>query len=86
MIRITSKKAGFRRCGQAHPAKAMTYDDGRWSAEELARLQAEPMLIVEVLPDPAEGGESGGADGGAGDPGGKAGADGKEPSGGRGKR
>lgn len=48
-IRITSKRAGFRRSGIAHPAVATDYPDERFSAEELERLQAEPMLVVEVI-------------------------------------
>lgn len=48
-IRITSKRADFRRCGIAHPAVATDYPDERFSAEELERLQAEPMLVVEVI-------------------------------------
>jgi len=48
-IRITAKRAGFRRSGIAHPAVATDYPDERFSAEELERLQAEPMLVVEVI-------------------------------------
>lgn len=62
MIRITSKQAGFRRAGIAHPETATDYPDGRFTAAELDQLRAEPMLVVEewqVLdseegrPDPA---------------------------------
>jgi len=49
MIKIKSKKAGFRRCGVAHPKEA-AYPDDRFSKEELAVLKAEPMLTVEILP------------------------------------
>ena len=49
MIRITSKKDGFRRCGVAHPDKPTEYDDGHFNKKELARLKAEPMLIVEII-------------------------------------
>ena len=49
MIRITSQREGFRRCGVAHSAQPTDYPDARWSAAELARLQAEPMLVVERL-------------------------------------
>jgi len=51
MIRIKSKKDGFRRCGIAHPATPMEYPDDRFSKEELRILKAEPMLVVEVVPD-----------------------------------
>jgi hypothetical protein len=49
MIKITSKKAGFRRCGIAHPKETASYPDGRFSAGELAILKAEPMLTVEIV-------------------------------------
>ncbi len=49
MIRIKSKKDGFRRCGIAHPKEAVQYPNERFSAEELAILKAEPMLIVEIV-------------------------------------
>jgi len=49
MIRITSKRDGFRRCGVAHPAAPTEYPDDRWSDEELAILEAEPMLVVERI-------------------------------------
>lgn len=49
MIRITSKTAGFRRCGVAHPAAPTDYPDDRFSREELKRLRTEPMLTVEIV-------------------------------------
>ena len=52
MIRIRSKKDGFRRCGVAHPEDATDYPNDKFSKKELARLKAEPMLFVEELPDP----------------------------------
>jgi len=51
MIRITSTKDGFRRCGVRHPAKPTTYDNDKFTPEQLKRLKAEPMLVVEELPD-----------------------------------
>jgi hypothetical protein len=51
-VRITSKRDGFRRCGIEHPAQPAVYPDGRFTDEELARLKAEPMLIVEVIAEP----------------------------------
>lgn len=48
-LRITSRREGFRRCGVAHPAHPVDHPDGRWSEEEIARLEAEPMLRVERL-------------------------------------
>lgn len=49
MIRITSKNDGFRRCGVAHSASPTDWPDGRFTEEELGRLQSEPMLSVEVV-------------------------------------
>ncbi|MDA8428934.1 MAG: HI1506-related protein [Geobacteraceae bacterium] len=51
MIRIASKQDGFRRCGIAHPAEALEYADDQFTAAELKTLQAEPMLLVEVIAD-----------------------------------
>ncbi len=52
MIRITSKKDGFRRAGLAHPAQATDYHDDKFAPEQLAALEAEPMLVVVRLPNP----------------------------------
>jgi len=49
MIRITSKRHNFRRCGMAHPKQPVDYPDDRFSEEELSILQAEPMLKVEFI-------------------------------------
>ncbi len=54
MIRIRSKKEGFRRCGIAHSEKPVDYPDDKFSKKELAALKAEPMLLVEELPDAAK--------------------------------
>lgn len=51
MIRIISKKEGFRRCGIAHPSTPTDYSNDKFSGKELKRLKAEPMLIVQELPD-----------------------------------
>lgn len=45
-VLIASKKEGFRRCGVAHAKEPVEYADGRWSAEQLKALKAEPMLVV----------------------------------------
>jgi hypothetical protein len=47
-VRITAKKDGFRRCGVAHPAQSTEYPDDQFSKKQLAALQAEPMLVVEI--------------------------------------
>ena len=60
MIRITSQKEGFRRCGVAHSKKPTEYPDDRFTKEELAALDAEPLLFVEVVesrPDDADPGK-----------------------------
>lgn len=49
MITIKSKQNLFRRCGIAHPKDSTSYPDGRFTKQELAILQAEPMLTVEVI-------------------------------------
>lgn len=54
MIKIKSKKDGFRRCGIAHPKEAVQYPDGRFSDADLAILKAEPMLIVEIVKEKKE--------------------------------
>ena len=51
MIRIKSKQHNFRRCGMPHPEQPVEYPDGRFTPAELAILQAEPMLVVEVVAD-----------------------------------
>ncbi|MDP3876012.1 MAG: HI1506-related protein [Methylobacter sp.] len=54
MIRIKALKNGFRRCGIAHPATPVEYEDGHFTAAQLAALQAEPMLSVTVTEDKPE--------------------------------
>lgn len=47
-ILITAKVNGFRRCGIAHSDTATEYPDDHFTKEQLATLQAEPMLVVSV--------------------------------------
>jgi len=54
MVKITSKRDGFRRCGIAHPKKPTEYKDNRFSEDELAILKAEPMLAVVSGDDEAK--------------------------------
>jgi hypothetical protein len=49
MLRIKSKREGFRRCGVAHSKQWTEYPEGRFTAAELARLKADPMLTVEIV-------------------------------------
>jgi len=53
MIVIKSKKAGFRRCGVAHPAEAVEYPDGRFTPAEIKILKTDPMLVVVVAREKA---------------------------------
>jgi hypothetical protein len=46
---ITAKRDGFRRCGLAHPASPVEHKDGAFTAEQLAILKAEPMLVVQEM-------------------------------------
>ena len=50
MIRITAKKDGFRRAGMTH-AGTREYPDETFTVEALAALKAEPMLVIEEIPD-----------------------------------
>lgn len=52
LIRITAKRDGFRRMGLAHPGTPTDYPADHFTAEQLAVLQAEPMLVVEIRYDP----------------------------------
>ena len=49
MIRITSKRHNFRRCGMPHHKGTTNYPDDQFSEEELKILEAEPMLTVERI-------------------------------------
>jgi hypothetical protein len=51
MIRIRSKKEGFRRCGIPHTEAPKEYPDDKFTKDQLKALRAEPMLIVEEIPD-----------------------------------
>jgi len=59
MIRITSKRDGFRRAGMAHPKGPMEYPDDRFSEDQLTALKAEAMLIVEEVREEAGSGGQG---------------------------
>lgn len=49
IIRVTSKRAGFRRAGIAHPATPTDHDAASLSEDQIAALKAEAMLIVEDI-------------------------------------
>ena len=48
-IKITSARDGFRRCGMAHSKQTTQYPDGKFSKKEIAILENESMLTVEVI-------------------------------------
>jgi hypothetical protein len=54
-ILIISKRDGFRRAGIEHPSTPTLHDDDRFTKEQLAALEAEPMLIVQYVEDEPEG-------------------------------
>jgi len=51
MIRITSRKDGFRRCGVAHSREATDHPDNRFTADQLKILKEESMLVVVEVAD-----------------------------------
>ena len=59
MIRITSKKDGFRRCGVAHPKGATDHPDTRFTPDQLNILSNEPMLKVQHVENPEPDGPGG---------------------------
>ncbi|MGP4671741.1 HI1506-related protein [Agrobacterium salinitolerans] len=49
LVRVTSKRDGFRRAGIAHSSKPVDYRPGQLSPEQLEAILAEPLLTVEVV-------------------------------------
>jgi hypothetical protein len=47
MIRITSKRDGFRRCGLAHGKEPAEYPDDFFPDAQMEVLRKEPMLVVQ---------------------------------------
>jgi len=84
IVRIKSKRDGYRRCGISHPRLATDHPAERFTESMLAKLQADPVLTVELidgeLPGPAQ--ESAGQGGGSesGDTGSKTGQEGTAPA------
>ncbi len=54
-IEITAKRDGFWRGGISHPGAPTLYPLDTFSAEQLAAIRAEPMLVVRDLPPDAIG-------------------------------
>lgn len=51
-LRITPKRAGWRRAGRAWPSTPTDVAAGSLSAQQVAQVQADPMLVVEEIPVP----------------------------------
>lgn len=51
MIRITSKKHLFRRCGMEHPKGPVDYPNDKFTKEQLKALKGDPMFKVEIIAD-----------------------------------
>lgn len=51
MLRIGSKKNGFRRCGVEFSEIPVDYPDDKFTTDEIKILKAEPMLVVVEVPD-----------------------------------
>lgn len=49
LVRVTSKRDGFRRAGIAHSSRPVDYRPGQLSPEQLEAILAEPLLTVEVV-------------------------------------
>lgn len=49
LVRVTSKRDGFRRGGIVHSSKPVDYRPGELSPEQLEATLAEPLLTVEVV-------------------------------------
>lgn len=54
-IRIIAKQDGFRRGGKAHSKDTVDWADGDFTETQLKELQAESMLIVEIIEGEPEG-------------------------------
>lgn len=52
IVRIKSKKEGFRRAGIAHSTKPTDHPFERFCARQLKALADDPMLDVEIIDEP----------------------------------
>ncbi|MFD1330253.1 hypothetical protein [Mycoplana ramosa] len=48
VLRVTSKQAGFRRGGFAHPAEPVDHDLAQLHPDQVEAILGEPMLVAEV--------------------------------------
>lgn len=67
IVRIKSKRDGYRRCGISHPRLATDHPAERFTESMLAKLQADPVLTVELIDGelPGSAPESAGPGGGS---------------------
>lgn len=49
ILRITAKRAGFRKAGIPHPASPVDHPIERFTPEQVAGLEAEPWLVVQRI-------------------------------------
>ncbi|MFI8744487.1 HI1506-related protein [Pseudomonas sp. NPDC077186] len=84
IVRIKSKRDGYRRCGISHPRLATDHPAERFTDGMLEKLQADPVLTVELidgeLPGPAPESSGQGGDSESGDTGSNAGQAGAKPA------
>lgn len=57
ILRITSKRAGFRRAGIAHPSVPTDYPIEQFSEEQLAQIFNESMLTAALVEDDGDPGD-----------------------------
>lgn len=50
------RAAGIRRCGVRHTAEPQVWPAGQFTEDQIRILQAEPLLVVELLDDGDQGG------------------------------
>ena len=50
------RAAGIRRCGVRHTAEPQVWPAGQFTGDQIRILQAEPLLVVELLDDGDQGG------------------------------
>ncbi len=54
MIRVTAKRDGFRRCGEAFKKDGSEFPNSKFTKAQLETLKKEPMLVVEEIADKEE--------------------------------
>ena len=53
-VRIAATRPGLWRCGRQHNTTPAVHPPGTFSREEIERLVAEPLLVVDVDPQPVQ--------------------------------